>query len=172
MSDGDLCGAECVDGSACRHPAGSCPVPSHSDPDAENPQGRDSKLTKERQEGIAAMLEQGHSQAAAARAHGIRPQTISEWTAKGEEHPESIYGEFAERIARAKAKSERDYVTELRHLAREIEDPHTLRWMLQQRFPESWGESDAIGGGASASPIEIYTTAETDGETVEHGDGG
>lgn len=40
MGDGDICGAECVDGTPCEHPAGSCPVPSHSDPDAENPHGR------------------------------------------------------------------------------------------------------------------------------------
>jgi hypothetical protein len=39
----DICGAECVDGSACQHPAGSCPVPSHSDPDADN-YGRPSKF--------------------------------------------------------------------------------------------------------------------------------
>ncbi len=35
MPDG-VCGAECADGTPCQHPAGSCPVPSHSDPDADN----------------------------------------------------------------------------------------------------------------------------------------
>jgi hypothetical protein len=47
MTDKKLCGAECVDGSACQHPAGSCPVPSHSDPSAEDP-GRPAAFDDER----------------------------------------------------------------------------------------------------------------------------
>lgn len=151
MTDDDLCGYE-TDSGPCQNPAtegDSCWIESHGG--SVSGHGRDPKLTRERQEGIALMLEAGHSQAAAARAHGIRPQTISEWKAKGRENPESIYGDFTERIARARAEGEKQYVEQLRHLASEIQDTNTLRWMLQQRFPDSWNESDAIGGSDAPS---------------------
>lgn len=157
MSD-DICGYDnTTTGEPCRHPAGSCPVPSHNGKAADggNPQGRNTKLTKERQEGMAAMIEQGHSQAAAARAYGISPQTFTEWKRRGEANPETIFGEFSERIARALSTSEADYVNTLRHMAEEIGDTNTLRWMLQQRFHEEWGESDAIGGGDTQPVINL-----------------
>lgn len=139
-------------GEPCKNDAESCPWHNTDDPPDT---GRNSKLTKERQEGMAAMIEQGHSQAAAARAYGITPQTFTEWKNRGKEEEETIYAEFAERIARALSQSETDYVNSLRHIAEEIQDPNTLRWMLQQRFNDSWGESDALGGDSKDTAIKL-----------------
>lgn len=153
----DICGYEnTTTDSPCQNPTtgdnGRCWIPSHNpDSDEENPQGAGTKLTKDRQEGMASMIEQGHSQAAAARAYGIHPDTFTNWLRRGEDSPESIFGEFFGRIARAKSVSECQYVDSLRHMAEEIKDTDTLRWMLQQRFAESWGESDALGGAGTSN---------------------
>lgn len=64
-SDSDVCGyAETTSGEPCQNPAvenGRCWIPSHNPgPDNENP-GRPTKLTRERQERVAAAIESGHS---------------------------------------------------------------------------------------------------------------
>jgi len=67
----DICGAECTDGTPCEHPAGSCPVPSHSDQDADNPQGRDFSLSEEDHETILQAARDGKSKSGCARAAGV-----------------------------------------------------------------------------------------------------
>lgn len=138
----DICGAETTKGEPCQNPAGSCPW-HNVDDDPDN--GRPTKLTKQRQEGIASMIEEGHSQASAARAHGIEPNTLTNWINRGKEKDEGIFSHFFGRIARARAYSEQQYVEQLRHMAEDANDTDTVRWMLQQRFPDSWAESDALG---------------------------
>lgn len=70
MSD-DICGAECTDGTPCEHPAGSCPVPSHADPDADNPQGRDFSITPDDHDAILDAAREGLSESGCARAAGV-----------------------------------------------------------------------------------------------------
>ena len=156
----DICGVETTKGEPCQNPAESCPW---HDSDNDVDTGRPTKLTKQREEGIASMIEEGHSQASAARAHGVDPTTLTRWINKGKEQGEGIFADFYKRIARARAYSEQQYVKELRHMADEVNDTNTLRWMLQQRFPESWGESDALGGeseewNVSSEVVEVVSS--------------
>lgn len=71
MTDDEICGAECADGTPCEHPAGSCPVPSHSDDDVENPQGRDFSIDESDHETILEAASMGKSKAGCARAAGV-----------------------------------------------------------------------------------------------------
>jgi len=151
MTADDICGAACVDGSPCQHPAGSCPVPSHSDPDAENPHGRDSKLTKQRQEDIAAAIEDGKSIRSAARMAGISPQTFHSWMSRGETQDEGIYRDFLDRIARAKGHGEDKYFNTVWEMAKEDGDHRFLASLMKQRYPESWGETET--GVDSDAPV-------------------
>lgn len=75
----DICGAECVDGSECRHPAGSCPVPSHAGKDGEGPGGRPSKFTDDRAEKATEAAREGKSKAGCARAAGVDKATLQRW---------------------------------------------------------------------------------------------
>lgn len=77
MSD-DKCGAECADGSPCEHPAGSCPVPSHSNEDAEN-HGRPSAFTYRRAHRAIETARDGLSKAGCARAAGVGEATLKRW---------------------------------------------------------------------------------------------
>jgi len=149
MTNDDICGAECTDGSKCQHPAGGCPVASHSDPDAENNQGRPSKLTEGRTENIAVMLEDGHSIGAAARSNGITVQTFFNWMERGEQADTGPYKEFFDRITRARGVGEQRYVETIAEIARETNDTATLMSLLKSRYPDAWGDverSDQTGG--------------------------
>jgi hypothetical protein len=78
MTD-DICGAECADGSDCQHPAGSCPVASHSDDDAKDQQGRPSKFTDERARDAIEAAHEGLSKAGCERAAGVGDGTLNNW---------------------------------------------------------------------------------------------
>lgn len=81
MTDDNICGAETAstDG-PCQHPAGSCPVPSHSDDDVDaNPQGRPSKFTDERARDAIDAAREGLSKAGCERAAGIGDGTLNNW---------------------------------------------------------------------------------------------
>lgn len=158
--DTEICGAECVDGSDCTHPAGSCPVPSHTDEDHTGPE---TKLTEERIDGICRHISEGKSVVSAARMNGVNPATVYSWLEKGEEQgpDESLYGEFRDRFVRARGLGEESYVSDIMEIAREEGDLETLMAMLKQRFPESWGEVDR---GEQAGGVVVNTEAE---DTVE-----
>ncbi len=157
----DTCNATTADGTPCANSAcrsdGRCWIHTQTDESADN--GRPTKLTKQREEGIASMIEEGHSQASAARAHGINPDTLTNWINKGKRQDQGIFSDFFGRIARARAYSEQQYVKQLRHMADDAGDADTLRWMLQQRFPESWGDTDTDVG---STEIEITVDDEID----------
>lgn len=97
MTD-DICGAECADGTPCEHPAGSCPVPSHSDPDAENPHGRDFTLGPEDHEDILEAAKIGASVRGCARAAGVSHSQLQRYLDANEN--------FRSSFERARAKGE------------------------------------------------------------------
>jgi hypothetical protein len=101
--DTDICGAETLDGSPCEHPAGSCPVPSHDDPDADNPQGRDFVLGPDDHDDILQAARDGMSRAGCARAAGVSRQDLDRYV---DAHPE-----FRTAFMRARHEGERKLVT-------------------------------------------------------------
>jgi len=104
MSD-DTCGAETTSGDPCQNPAGeggSCWIPSHNDPDAENPSGRPSKLTDDRREAALEAAREGKSKAGCARAAGVAKSTLSDWVDANDE--------FRNGFRRARAEGESELV--------------------------------------------------------------
>ena len=100
MTD-DTCDAETTSGEPCQNPAGedgSCWIPSHSDPDAENPGGRPSKLTDERREAALEAARDGKSKAGCARAAGVSDSTLLDWV--------DTHDEFRSAFRRARAAGE------------------------------------------------------------------
>lgn len=73
-----------MDGTPCENPAsrpdGRCHM--HTDIGDSTDVGRNSKLTRERQESIVQLLEDGHSIAAACRCNGIDWATFYRWLEK------------------------------------------------------------------------------------------
>ncbi|WP_435552764.1 helix-hairpin-helix domain-containing protein [Natrinema sp. CGMCC1.2065] len=122
--------------------------------------GRDPKLTKQRQEAIATMLEDGHSVAAACRCNGIGQTTFYEWLEKADDQEEGIYADFADRVASARGAGEAKLVDDLLEMARENGDARTILSVLKNRYPESWGEHDDDDAGSGS--VEVYLTSEKD----------
>lgn len=140
--DTDICGAECADGSDCQHPAGSCPVASHSDPDAENNQGRPSKLTDERQEIIVSWIRDLRDLTSAANKADLTYRTVRNWLDEGarkaHELPESEWDrkvEFFQACADARADAKAE-------LLDRMEAPDTewraIKWKLERLYQEEF----------------------------------
>lgn len=166
MSD-DICGSDdTTSGEPCGFtPGDSCPYHNTDDP-PDN--GRPTKLTYERQENVAAMIEQGHSITAAARANGVHRETIHNWMKRGEQQDEGVFADFFDRLTRAQGTGEQQYVAALIEIAKENDDTATLMSMLKQRYPESWGDVDR---GEQSTGVNVHLDSddvtEIDPETLE-----
>jgi len=103
MTD-DICGAPCDDDTPCQHPAGSCPVASHSDADAENNQGRDFAIDESNHDDILEAAREGLSESGCARAAGVSWQALDRYL--------DAYDEFRSAFTRARAQGEQRIVRE------------------------------------------------------------
>ena len=139
----EICGAKTTKGGKCQNAAGSCPW--HN---TENPpdNGRDSKLTKDREEKIAQAIENGKSMNSAARMAGVTPQTVHNWLDRGEGQEEGVYADFFDRIARAKGYGEEFYFNLALELAKENGDHRFIASLMKQRYPDSWAASEDSPG--------------------------
>ena len=126
--------------------------------------GRDTKLTKNRQERIAGMIENGHSITAACRTNGISTSTFYNWIEWGEEGCDPIFSEFLDRIARARGAGESGLVNDILDAAREQGDTRTLLSVLRSRYPESWADADA-GGEDDGDTVVVNLSPEASAES-------
>jgi len=154
MTD-DLCGStNTSSGDPCKWniaKKGECPFHNTDDP-PEN--GRESKLSKEREEQIAQAIERGKSINSAARMAGITPQTVYNWLDRGEDEENTVYADFFERITRAKGFGEDKYFNVIWEMAKEEGDHRFLASLMKQRYPDSWGDTDT-GVDADTVTIEV-----------------
>lgn len=166
--DKDLCGStDTSTGNPCSRPAGwgrdadtgYC-ITHHDDTETSRPANRPTKLTMQRQENIASMLEQGQSVAAACRCNGIGTTTFYEWLDRGDDQEEGIFADFAERVARARGTGEAELVDELIEQCRERGDTRTMLSIIKSRYPESWGDADAGEEGGTVNIHLSPTTSE------------
>lgn len=167
MTD-DICGVKTADGTPCQNPPSEgdhCWIDSHG---GDVQPGRDSKLTKERQESIASAIEQGASITEAARKNGIHRETFIRWMNRGEDQDEGIYADFCDRLTRARGQGESSYRSALMQIAIENDDTATLMAMLKQRYPESWGDVDrGEQSGGVVVHVDDPEEFEIDAETLE-----
>jgi len=155
--DADTCGYIKDNGDPCQLPAsrpdGRCHHHTEIDDQRANG-GRDSKLTKEREEQIAQAIEQGKSLTSAARMAGVSRTAVYAWLEKGEDQEEGIYADFHDRLTRAKGHGEDFYFNLAIELARENEDHRFIASLMKQRYPDSWGETET-GVDADSVTIEV-----------------
>ena len=163
MTD-DICGStDTATGDPCKRPAGwgtdhdegHCRThwvddDDEADQESRGP-GRPTKLTKQRQENIAQMLESGQSVQAACRCNEIGVSTFYEWLDRGDDQEEGIFAEFSERVARARGAGEAKLVDELIETCREKGDTRTMLSIIRSRYPESWGDAEETDDGGSVN---------------------
>jgi transposase len=147
----DICGAETTQGHPCQNAAESCPWHNTDNP-PDN--GRDSKLTKEREEEIAQALENGRSMTSAARMAGVSRNAVYSWIEKGEDQEEGIYADFHDRIRRARGYGEEWYFSLAMELAKENGDHRFIASLMKQRYPNAWGDAET-GVEADTVTLEV-----------------
>ena len=155
----DICGVETTKGEPCQNPAESCPW---HNVDEKPDNGRDTKLSLERQEQIATAIEQGKSLTSAARMAGVDRTTVYGWIERGEADAESGeengVTECYLRLTRANGHGEDFYFELALELARENGDHQFIASLMKQRYPDSWGETET---GVSSPDIEISVSEAT-----------
>lgn len=150
---GDTCDAITGDGSECDNPAtrenGRCWIPSHSDPDAENPAGRPFTLGEDDHEDILQAARDGHSKAGCARAAGTGSMQLERYL---DSHPE-----FREAFMRARKKGENTLIK--RGLFDEDTDSSMAKFLLSTSFDYVKTEKRELEHSGEVQGIVINTEA-------------
>jgi transposase-like protein len=126
MTDEDICGVTCGDGSPCQNRAGDngfCWIPSHNpEGDDENPDGRPELLDEYREDVIDA-ARRGKSIAGCGREAGVDESTIRGWIERHEE--------FSRAFRRSRAEGEDEWIDEGRG---DDGDPSFAKFMLSSSY--------------------------------------
>jgi transposase-like protein len=174
--DRDRCGStETSSGEPCQRSAGwgreatTGPCADHHDGterDHPGAGGRPTKLTYDRQESIAAAVEDGVPIVAACRENEIDPSTHRRWMNRGEQQDEGVFAEYCTRLARALGYDQRTKTQVLWETAEETGDTATMLTVLKQRYPETWQDQD-LGEAQGAVPLVVPDNAMPSGENQQ-----
>ena len=151
------CNAPTTDGGECQNPTTDdgdperCWIPSHNDPDAENPHGREWTITEEDHDVILEAAREGLSQAGCARAAGVDEKNLRRYLSK---HPD-----FRRDFAQARERGE------LRLIRDGLRDPETdssmAKFLLSTSFDYIKTEKRELTGEDGGS-IEFNFTQPDD----------
>lgn len=165
----DVCGADTTGDTPCRNPTtedgdpGRCWIPSHNDPDAENPSGREFTLGEDDHADILEAARSGMSKGGCARAAGVSRSQLTRYV---DAHPE-----FRSAFTQARAEGERELVRGAlfreADADREMDGQHA-RFLLSTSFDYVKTEKKEVEhSGDDGGPVELSLTRE-----VVHSDGG
>lgn len=125
------------------------------------------KLTLEVSERIVNSVRNGNFSDTAAAAAGIGRTTFLSWLRRGEDEPESIYGAFREAVLRARAQSEEDLVSEIRHAealtakGTAYPDAKARMWVLERTRRDRFGPSLDLTSKAEDAIREAISKLQT-----------
>jgi hypothetical protein len=159
MSNDNICGAECADGTPCEHPAGSCPVPSHdpdADDDVDNPHGRPSAFSDELARRAIAAAEKGKSEGGIEREVGVGDRTIfgdDGWVDQAHTFVDADGTErdFSRALRRARARGEDEWLDEGRS---DDGDSSFAKFMLASSYDYKKTEKKEVTG-EDGGPVEV-----------------
>ena len=115
---------------------------------------RPTKLTPELQERICGIISKGNSITTACQSVGISETTFYQWKEKGENAPDSVYGEFLCALNKAESDAKQE-------LLQYVKDAAPRNWqaamtVLERRWPNEFGRRDRIEAHVKIGPaIEI-----------------
>lgn len=106
------------------------------------PTPTNSKLTPAVAAAVLEGLANGASAREAAAAAGVAHRTFYYWQTAADADPDSIYAEFRDMVAQARAQAELANVAIVRRAADTTWQ--AAAWLLERAYPERWGRRDAI----------------------------
>jgi succinate dehydrogenase flavin-adding protein (antitoxin of CptAB toxin-antitoxin module) len=112
--------------------------------------GPRSKLTDDVQQKICNAVSSGQTFDCAASLVRIDRHTLADWRARGQQEPDSRYGEFNRALEAALLASE----TMMVHKILSDPDWKAAKWILKNRFPDRYRERYELSGPAG-SPIPV-----------------
>jgi hypothetical protein len=115
-----------------------------------------SKLTDEVQEKICNAVSAGQTFECAASLVHIDRATLADWRMRGQQEPDSRYGEFNRALEAALLASEAMLV----HAIISNDDWKAKKWILKNRFPDRYKErviSELSGPGGTPIPMDMGT---------------
>lgn len=156
--ESDTCGAETVGGGDCQNPTTEdgdperCWIPSHNDPGAENPHGREWSISEEDHDTILDAARDGLSQAGCARAAGVDEKNLRRYL---DAHPN-----FRRAFAQARESGE------LKLVRRGLHDPDTDSSMAKFLLSTSFGyvkteKRELEHSGPGGNPMQVTINHET-----------
>jgi len=119
--------------------------------------GRPSALTPEVRAKVLAALRCGLSRAAAAARAGIGARTLREWMARTDEA--EPYASFRAEVEAAEGVCEARLAAVVFKAA--LNDPNQARWLLERRFPASWGRRQPDPEPAPVGGISKFMRPQT-----------
>ena len=168
MSDG-ICGAPTTNGEPCQNPTtengdpNRCWIPSHNDPEADNPHGREFAIDESDHDAILEAARDGMSKSGCARAAGTGPDELRRYL---DAHPD-----FRDAFMRARSKGERELVRRALYEdpdGPDINDQHA-RFLLSTSFNYVKTERQEVEhSGDGGGPVEFVLNR----EVVDSDDGG
>jgi transposase len=102
---------------------------------------RPSKLTTEIKQQIGKSVALGMTYTLAAASAGITYQTLNKWLKKGKNAKSGKYFEFYKHINKCNADAALKFLERLRE-ALDAEDYRVCMWILERRFPGSYGRRE------------------------------
>lgn len=163
MTD-DTCGStDTATGDPCQRQAGWGTDLDHGRCKAHRERGRPTKLTYDRQEAIAAAIEDGDPIVAACRKNGITHKTHTNWMDRGKQQDEGVFADYFRRLAHALGHDQSEKTDVVWERAKAEGDVDAMLTVLKQRYPETWQDQDLgeAKGGAGDTPIMVI---ERDGD--------
>ncbi len=137
---------------------------------ARHPGGRPSKaeqvLTPQMLDEIGLLLAEGNYIQTVAAFMGITRMTWWNWEQRGEQEPDSIFGEFVYTVKRAQAAAE---ILLLRQIRLGGEGWQSKAWISERRFQERWGrrvditirrEAEQLAAAVGCTVEELLADAE------------
>lgn len=112
--------------------------------------GRPPKLTEVMIEQICDLVIAGSPIADAARMSGVSESTIYRWLALGKKPgADAIYVLLVDRLSESSELSEFELLQDMRRAAKRPENWRAIAWLLERRFPETYGKRETARVGES-----------------------
>lgn len=159
-TDADTCGADTTGDAPCQNPTtedgdpARCWIPSHNDPDAENPHGRDFALSEDDHDDILDAAKMGASKAGCARAAGVDEASLRRYL--------DAHDDFRRAFAQARAEGEqrllRGPLFREEDARREMDGQHA-RFLLSTSFDYKKTERKEVTG-ADGEAVDLEVSSE------------
>jgi transposase-like protein len=121
---------------------------------------RKTKLSEDKLPYIAECIELGMSYAATAGAIGVTAESWNNWMNWGKAGiKDPIFSRFYATVREAESKLMFNCLTKLKQVNDTAMNPQSIQWLLERRFPESFGKRNALEVNSKSESLNLNVNA-------------